>query len=316
MFYQFNSSIAKKVGIEDAIILHCLYVWIAKNAANNQNLYEDRYWTYNSVEAWHKLLPFISERSVKRHLADLSENGLLLRRTDDKNPTDRTIWYTFSDEGLKLLSVNEYNICPILHLPKMVNAKCQTGTMQSAKLAQCLKYNNIIYLNNINNNIKENNKSIDLLSKKNGEKPSEEEMEEFAKIYSAAQDQQAPPPTPSPNEDKEERLRKMTDRFIEELKPYEAEFGAQMLNEFFLYWSEPNKSRTKIRKDMQPTWDTHRRLLTWQRNNKKDIMRHGTYLERKAEAKRQSDLDTMQRLAAIAARGYSPKQENDEELGF
>jgi hypothetical protein len=132
----------------------------------------------------------------------------------------------------------------------------------------------------------------------------------------AAQYQQAPPPTPSPNEDKEERLQRMTDRFIEELRPYEAEFGAQMLNEFFLYWSEPNKSRTKIRKDMQPTWDTHRRLLTWQRNNKKEIMRHGTYLERKAEAKRQSDLDTMQRLAEIEERHRQGHFEDDEDIGF
>ena len=41
-----------------------------------------------------------------------------------------------------------------------------------------------------------------------------------------------------------------------------------MLNDFIRYWTEPNKSGTKMRYELQPTWDTKRRLITWSKNDK------------------------------------------------
>jgi hypothetical protein len=307
MFYQFHTEIAQEFGVEKAIIIHCMYMWIAKNAANNRNAHDGRYWTYNTTEAWQKLLPFMCLKTVKRHLASLDDLEIIVRANYNQDPKDRTTWYSFSDEGARMLSKKGYNISVLYESVKMGNAKEQSDPMQEDKMSLSTYYNN----NNIQYN-KENNNNKLLLLKKDENFCSESEPD----IITESQASQSPPPTPSPNEDKEERLQRITDRFIEELKPYESEFGAQMLNEFFLYWSEPNKSRTKIRKDMQPTWDTHRRLLTWQRNNKKDIMRHGTYLERKAEAKRQSDLDTMQRLAEIEERHRQGHFEDDEDIGF
>lgn len=38
-------------------------------------------------------------------------------------------------------------------------------------------------------------------------------------------------------------------------------------NKFIDYWTEPNKSDTKMRFEMERTWDTRRRLLRWQKNN-------------------------------------------------
>lgn len=62
----------------------------------------------------------------------------------------------------------------------------------------------------------------------------------------------------------EERLSK----FNEECMKYANEFGRQMVDKFFLYWSEPNKSGTKMRWEQQPTWEIHRRMLNWaSRNN-------------------------------------------------
>lgn len=44
-------------------------------------------------------------------------------------------------------------------------------------------------------------------------------------------------------------------------------YGMPMLREFYDYWSEPNKSNTKMRFEMQKTWDLDRRLARWARNN-------------------------------------------------
>jgi hypothetical protein len=42
-----------------------------------------------------------------------------------------------------------------------------------------------------------------------------------------------------------------------------------MLNEFYFYWTEKNKSGSKMKFEMEKTWDTKRRLGTWKRNSKR-----------------------------------------------
>ena len=41
----------------------------------------------------------------------------------------------------------------------------------------------------------------------------------------------------------------------------------ERLRDFVSYWTEPNKSQTKIRWELQPTWDMKRRLATWFRRD-------------------------------------------------
>lgn len=55
--------------------------------------------------------------------------------------------------------------------------------------------------------------------------------------------------------------------FKDECHKFVEEFGERLVEEFVLYWTEPNKSKTRMRFEQQTTWDTHRRLLTWKRNN-------------------------------------------------
>jgi len=56
-------------------------------------------------------------------------------------------------------------------------------------------------------------------------------------------------------------------KFAETLKPYLEKYGKEMLNDFFGYWTEPNKSNTKFRQELQRTWSLSRRLSTWSANN-------------------------------------------------
>ena len=44
-------------------------------------------------------------------------------------------------------------------------------------------------------------------------------------------------------------------------------YSKQMLQDFYEYWSEPNPSHTKMRFELQKTWDVNRRLARWARNN-------------------------------------------------
>ncbi|HEY9701100.1 MAG TPA: hypothetical protein V6C58_01555, partial [Allocoleopsis sp.] len=42
-----------------------------------------------------------------------------------------------------------------------------------------------------------------------------------------------------------------------------SQYPQQMLDDFFDYWSEPNKANTKMRFEMEKTWHLERRLRRW-----------------------------------------------------
>lgn len=56
--------------------------------------------------------------------------------------------------------------------------------------------------------------------------------------------------------------------FKKTIEPFVAKYGKETCNNFFLYWSEPNKPKTKLRYEMEITWDISRRLANWARNEK------------------------------------------------
>lgn len=52
------------------------------------------------------------------------------------------------------------------------------------------------------------------------------------------------------------------------LIPYVERYGKEMIREFFNYWSEPNRTRTKMRMELERTWDVARRLAYWANHDK------------------------------------------------
>jgi len=47
------------------------------------------------------------------------------------------------------------------------------------------------------------------------------------------------------------------------------DYDESILNGFIDYWTEPNKSNTKMKYELNKTWETKRRLKTWANNQKK-----------------------------------------------
>lgn len=69
-------------------------------------------------------------------------------------------------------------------------------------------------------------------------------------------------------------LTKKTEDFVKELK--ESMQGLTLnksqieeIKKFVSYWTEPNKSKTKIKWELEKTWDMKRRVGTWMRNSVK-----------------------------------------------
>ena len=57
------------------------------------------------------------------------------------------------------------------------------------------------------------------------------------------------------------------DEFILEVKSFD--YDESILNGFTDYWTEPNKSNTKMKFELNKTWSTKLRLKTWAANQKK-----------------------------------------------
>src|SRR5690554_409261 len=68
--------------------------------------------------------------------------------------------------------------------------------------------------------------------------------------------------------DIKERVIKKEIEFKESIEPFIPIYGKDICNNFYLYWSEPNKSKTKLRYEMEKTWDVERRLANWANRDK------------------------------------------------
>lgn len=62
------------------------------------------------------------------------------------------------------------------------------------------------------------------------------------------------------------KLRKRKEDFYNSLIPYVEVYGRQTIRDFFDYWTEPNKSCTRMRFELERTWNLNLRLQRWTRN--------------------------------------------------
>ena len=115
MHHYFNTEIAKEVGVNAAVILENIAHWVLKNKANDKNLYDGHYWTYNSNAAMAELFPYMNARQVRTALDSLRKNGMVLTGNYNKSSYDRTLWYTVSDDCAERFFPD------IIHLTKKSN---------------------------------------------------------------------------------------------------------------------------------------------------------------------------------------------------
>lgn len=95
-------------------------------------------------------------------------------------------------------------------------------------------------------------------------KPKDELKNEDTKLVEA-------PKEDKPKKTKEEiatATEKRKEKFYQELVPYVATYGKDMIRKFYDYWSETNKSKTRMRCETEKTWDLNLRLQNWARRNK------------------------------------------------
>lgn len=122
-------SLAVKVGLNEAIILQQMHYWL-NNPKVGKTVKGVR-WIKNSMLSWQKdNFPFFSIDTVKRIFASLRDSGYLKVATNlNRNPTDRTLWYTIDYANLQNASVQNAPM-DLVNLPHSLTETTHTETTE------------------------------------------------------------------------------------------------------------------------------------------------------------------------------------------
>lgn len=153
-FISYNPQLASKLGnITDSLVLQLIKNWTYSNASNDRNLKEGRYWTFNTIDEWHKkYFPTLSKRTVQDSFRRLEKTGYINTSHYNTHRFDRTKWYTINTNKIaEFIDPRDKVWQKIMKAQieqnpeKMHDSKSSTSEQENS--AGCI-YNN-------NNNIKE-----------------------------------------------------------------------------------------------------------------------------------------------------------------
>ena len=122
MKHIFDVDIARKYGVNAAVLLENIGYWIKQNEANEVNYFDGYYWTFNSRRAYRELFPYMSERQIATAFEKLIADGLVITGNYNKLAYDRTLWYALTQKGKS-----------ILHFDIMENDNMLNGNVQNDK---------------------------------------------------------------------------------------------------------------------------------------------------------------------------------------
>lgn len=133
MEHHFNVQVAQRFGIEEAVIIHNLFHWISKNAANDESKFDGLYWTYNSIKAYSLLFPYMSETKVKRVFKFLEEEGAIVKGNFSDDKWCRTNWYSFTPDMLSYLGSVGYDVHWV-RTNSCIGSKCSNALGQNDQM--------------------------------------------------------------------------------------------------------------------------------------------------------------------------------------
>lgn len=106
MIHSFDIEIAKKYGINEALIYKHFLFLIIENKSNKKNYKDGRYWTYSSIKALQDIFDYLSEKQIRTAINNLIDNKVLIKANYNSNPYDRTSWYAFTEEPYELSKIS------------------------------------------------------------------------------------------------------------------------------------------------------------------------------------------------------------------
>lgn len=172
MVHSFDTGIAEKYGILEALLLQNIYFWLEKNKAEGRNFHDGKYWTYNSTKVLGECFSYASERQIKHALKKLREEGILETGNYNKNAMDRTLWYTLTEKGYALFCLENTDSTNLSNAKdESESSIVQNETMDGTNLSNAKDgFVQAIPDNNTNNNPDNNTDFYDTSTPKSQER--------------------------------------------------------------------------------------------------------------------------------------------------
>ena len=106
----FDVRIAKRYGVNCAVILQNIWHWVQKNETNGTNFYDGAYWTYNSTKAFAVQFPYLSKKQIETALKKLRDEKIIMTGNYNTMKYDRTLWYAITEKGKSILLAGEMDL--------------------------------------------------------------------------------------------------------------------------------------------------------------------------------------------------------------
>lgn len=103
----FDVRIAKRYGVNCAVILQNIWHWVQKNETNGTNFYDGAYWTYNSTKAFAAQFPYLTKKQIETALKKLRDEKIIMTGNYNTMKYDRTLWYAITEKGKSILLTGE-----------------------------------------------------------------------------------------------------------------------------------------------------------------------------------------------------------------
>ena len=101
-------SLAKEIGLNEAIMLQQMHYWLLKSA----NEFTGVKWFYKTLEEWQTEFPFWSAMTIRRTLGSLEKQKIIKIGNFNKKKFDKTKWYTIDYQRVNSRCVqNEQSMC-------------------------------------------------------------------------------------------------------------------------------------------------------------------------------------------------------------
>lgn len=146
--HTFDTGYAIAYGVDEAIMIRNLQFFITANANRGHNFREGRYWTYDKLEDFTNHFPYWSMKQVRRILASLISQEVIIKGEFNKFWCNRTQWYAFKNQDQFIKNVKPPKtpspVYPqhfqenIPDLPKWANGICPSEQMANADMGNCI----------------------------------------------------------------------------------------------------------------------------------------------------------------------------------
>ena len=107
--FSVDSGVATHCGVNAALIYNHICFWIKVNSAKPECWINGKVWMYQTHKQISDHFEFLSEDQICRALKVLFEQGLLIKDNFNKNPFDRTSWFSLPDTVFKKMVTKPQN---------------------------------------------------------------------------------------------------------------------------------------------------------------------------------------------------------------